>query len=146
MPKDEIFEKVIKHLEKSFFNGIKENFRNQTRVLLKELVQEEFKEFHNSFSRLEKTMDMWKNDLDEDRESLRTIRHSTGEHALEMKEVSETIAVLPKKVETAVKDTVENVVSEEVPKAVNDTFTIVGKKVRVNPKPRRLLRWLKFWK
>ena len=33
-------------------------------------------------------MDMWKNDLDEDRESLRTIRHSTGEHALEMKEVS----------------------------------------------------------
>lgn len=147
---NQIVEKVIKHLETSLFNDIKEKLHSEIRQLVQETVKDEFKEFHQAFSRLERTLDYWKTDLDADRENLSNTRRNTGQIAVEMQEVSKAIENLPKKVENTVKDTMKDTIpqsiADEVPKAITNTFDIVSKKVQVIRRSRDWFFIFKPWK
>lgn len=153
MNTDEIIKKVTDHVEKS----LAEDIKNKIRDALKELVKVEFEELHkrldtlerntnNRFNTLENTVDHWKSDLDDDRENLKGIRLNTANTNAQVNEISSTVEGLPKKLDNAIKDSVAVNVASEVPKAVNDTFEIFGKKVKIIERPSGWFRKLKFWK
>lgn len=148
-----IIKKVTDHVEKT----LAEDIKNKIRDSLKELVKAEFNELHirldtleknthTRFNTLENTVDHWKSDLDDDRDNLKGIRLNTASTSAQADEISKTVEGLPKKIDTAIKDAVAANVASEVPKAVNDTFVLFGKKVKAIEKPRGWLRKLKFWK
>lgn len=142
---EEVAQKFVKHLEDALLDDLKIHIKE----MLTDLVKAEFEQVHKRITQLERTMDMWKNDLDEDRESLRNIRTGTENLNTELKEVGSTVDKLPKKLETTIKDTVKESVtenaSESITQAVRDTFTVVSKKIKVIEKPRKWFGWFKFW-
>ena len=141
MSTDDIVQKVIKHLEKSLLDDLKDSIKAQIQVI----VKEEFKEIHERLARLERTMDMWKSDLDEDRSDLKDIRKTTEYINTDLKVVGKSVDNMPKKIEDTVNETVQSAVNEAVPNAVNETFEVFGKRVKVVEKPRGWLKKLKFW-
>lgn len=150
---DEIIKKVTDHMEKT----VTEDVKNKIKQGLKELVSTEFAELYKRidslerttnkrFNAIETTIDHWKNDLDEDRDNLKGIRLNTANTQAQVNEISSTVDGLPKKIDNAVKDSVASAVTSEVPKAVNDTFEIFGRKVRVIERPTSWIKKLKFWR
>lgn len=109
---------------------------DQLTPILKELITEEFKDIHKRLDTIEETLDLWKLDLDDDRDNLRGIRIEAAQLNAEMKEVGISVDKLPKKIEKTIEETVKESVQEEIPQAVNDTFDVVGNSVTVTEKPR----------
>lgn len=144
MPEEEIVQKVVKYLEENLVNDLNAHIKKSIR----DIVHEEFEAVFKRFSRLEKTMDVWKSDLDQDREDISQIRRTMGDNNTLLEEVRKSVGHLPKKINITVEDAIEDTVSEEITKAVTNTFEIVGKKVKVISKPKTLLgffKFLKFW-
>ena len=136
MTTEDLVQKVVEHLEKSLMEDLKDHIKSHIKLV----VQSEFKELNDRIARLERTMDTWKNDLDEDRSDLKAIRKNSEYMNTDLQEVSKTVDKLPKKIENTVNETLPNAVSEAIPKAVNDTFQIFGKKVKVIEKPESILK------
>lgn len=143
MPSPEsIAEKFVKHLEESLLEDLKTHITE----FVSQLVKTEFESLHKRITQLERTMDMWKNDLDEDRANLRDIRTGNENLNTELKEIGSSVDKLPRKLESTVKDTVaqsvKDTATEAIPQAVKDTFDVVSKKVKVTEKPKSWLRRL----
>lgn len=141
MPKpEEIAEKLVKHLEESLLDYLKEEMKK----MIASAVQIQFEGLNKRLSNLSKTMDMWKNDLDYDRDNIQSLRVGYENMATEIKEIRRDVDALPKKLGEKVEQSVNNSVAESVPQAVSDTFDLTNKKVKVFEKPKGLLAFL--WK
>ena len=129
MSTEEIIQSVVTKLEKTLIEDLRKEIRG------------EFKAIHDRMDRLEETFDLWKTDFDEDRETLHKLR-TTGENLnVELKEIGGTVDKLPQKIEK----TIMRSAKEAIPKAVSDTFAVVGKRVQLIKKP-VYFRFFEFFK
>lgn len=88
-------------------------------------------DLNKKISTISETLDVWKSDLDVDRESLQNLNIGLAHARAEIEEVRSTVNVLPKKVSDKVSQTVSDDISEAVPRAVKRTFNITKNKINI---------------
>lgn len=91
-------------------------------------------ELTNKFNSLSETLDIWKTDLDSDRETLQDLNIRLAHTQAEVKEIRMSVNGLPKKVSDKLSQTITEDINDAVPRAVNDTFDIQSTTVNVSKK------------
>lgn len=140
---EEIAEKFVKQLEESLVDHLK----SEVNKMVKTAVSLQFDALNKRLDGLAKTMDLWKNDLDEDRKMLNALIVAAGYNKTDLDAIAKNLEKLPKKVEEKVESSVESAVNSAVPAAVENSFEVTSS----NPKKkvdvvRRQKRWFQFWK